>query len=188
MVEQSDSEAGSPCDGARVLDAEGGEGRVVSVRDGLALIATESGPCIAVPVELLVQRPDETWTVPFGLSSLAVPVVEEQATVRKRSVERGGVRLEKRVTTRTERIEPELRHEQIDVERVPMDEPVDAGKLAPWQEGDTWVFPVVEEVLVVSKQLRLKEQVRVTRRQRVDRARQEVELRREEIDVRRFRR
>jgi len=52
-------------------------------------------------------------------------------------------------------------------------------------EGDTTVYPVVEEVLVTEKRLRLVEQVRVTRRQTTHKVRQQVGLRREEIVVER---
>jgi stress response protein YsnF len=51
------------------------------------------------------------------------------------------------------------------------------------QEGDTTIYPVVEEVLVVEKRLRLVEEVRVTRRRATRQVREEVSLRHEEILV-----
>ena len=51
------------------------------------------------------------------------------------------------------------------------------------QEGETTIYPVVEEVLVVEKRLRLVEEVHVTRRRATRQVREEVSLRHEEILV-----
>jgi stress response protein YsnF len=48
------------------------------------------------------------------------------------------------------------------------------------------VVPVLEEVLVVQKQLRLKEEVRITRHRREAHAPQTIVLRSEEVEVERF--
>jgi stress response protein YsnF len=68
------------------------------------------------------------------------------------------------------------------VERMPVGRFVEAAP-AIRQESDTTVYPVVVEVLVVEKRLRLVEEVRVTRRQATRHAREEIALRREEIAV-----
>jgi stress response protein YsnF len=53
------------------------------------------------------------------------------------------------------------------------------------QEGDTTIYPVMEEVVVVEKRLRLVEEVRVTQRRATRHVREQVALRREEIVVER---
>ena len=74
--------------------------------------------------------------------------------------------------------------EAIEVERVPVDRWID-GPVAVRREGDTTVYPVVEEVLVVEKRLRLVEEVRIIRRRATRHVRERVALRREEIVVER---
>ena len=51
------------------------------------------------------------------------------------------------------------------------------------QEGDVTIVPIYEEVLVVKKQLMLKEEIRITRQRTREQVMREVELRREEARV-----
>ncbi len=120
-----------------------------------------------------------------GLADEAVvPVVEETAVVRKERVVTETVRLRKRVREEEEVLDVPVQTEAIEVERVPVGRWLDA--LAEVRrEGDTTVYPVVEEVLVAEKRLRLVEEVRVTRRQETRRVQERVALRREEVVVER---
>lgn len=187
MYQEGESGADALREDARVVDAEGVEGRVVSVDGRVALICSPEGLHVSVPLELFSRDSAGSWRVPFGFGGLRIPVIEEQPVVKRRVVDTGGVRVEKSVHTRTEHLEPVLSHEELEVERVPIDALVEDTRRATMRrEGETWIFPVLEEVLVVSKQLRLVEEVRVTRRRKVERAHQEVELLREEIDVKRI--
>ena|SRR5689334_4649106 len=111
-----------------------------------------------------------------------VPVVEETAVVYKERVVTDRVRLEKQVHEDQEVLDIPVQTEALEVERVPVGRFVEAAP-AIRQEGETTVYPVVEEVLVVEKRLRLVEEVRVTRRQATRHVREEVVLRREEIAV-----
>ena len=113
-----------------------------------------------------------------------VPVVEETAVVRKERVVTETVRLRKRVREEEEVLDVPVQTEAIEVERVPvgrwLETPAEVRR-----EGDTTVYPVVEEVLVVEKRLRLVGEVRVTRRQETRRVQERVALRREEVVVER---
>ena len=111
-----------------------------------------------------------------------VPVVEETAVVYKERVVTERVRLHKQVHEDQQVLDIPVRTETLEVERVPVGRFVEAAP-AIRQEGDTTVYPVVEEVLVVEKRLRLVEEVRITQRQATRRVREEVVLRREEIAV-----
>ncbi|MCB4822451.1 DUF2382 domain-containing protein [Roseicella aerolata] len=111
-----------------------------------------------------------------------VPVVEETAVVYKEQVVTDRVRLHKRVHEDREVLDIPVRTEALEVERVPVGRFVEAAP-AIRQEGDTTVYPVVEEVLVVEKRLRLVEEVRVTQRRETRHVREEVALRREEVTV-----
>ena len=113
-----------------------------------------------------------------------VPVVEETAVVRKQRVVTETVRLRKRVREEEEVLDVPVQTEAIEVERVPVGRWLDAPAEVR-REGDTTVYPVVEEVVVVEKRLRLVEEVRVTRRQEARRVQERVGLRREEVAVER---
>jgi uncharacterized protein (TIGR02271 family) len=113
-----------------------------------------------------------------------VPVVEETAVVHKERVAAETVRLRKRVHEDEEVLDVPVQTETIEVERVPVGRWIEAPADVR-HEGDTTVYPVVEEVLVVEKRLRLVEEVRVTRRQETRHVQERVGLRREEIVVER---
>lgn len=114
-----------------------------------------------------------------------VPVIEESAVVYKERVVTDRVRLNKQVHEDQEVLNIPIRTETLEVERVPVGRFVEAAP-AIRQEGETTVYPVVEEVLVVEKRLRLVEEVCVTRRQATRHVREQVALRREEITVERI--
>jgi len=111
-----------------------------------------------------------------------VPVVEETAVVYKEQVVTDRVRLHKRVHEDQQALDIPVRTETLEVERVPVGRFIEAAP-AIRQEGSTTVYPVVEEVLVVEKRLRLVEEVRITQRQATRHVREQVALRREEIAV-----
>lgn len=113
-----------------------------------------------------------------------VPVIEETAVVYKERVVTDRVRLHKRVQATREVLDIPVQTESLEVERVAVGRWIEA-PAAIRQEGDTTVYPVVEEVLVVEKRLRLVEEVRVTRQRTTRQVREEVSLRREEILVER---
>lgn len=87
----------------------------------------------------------------------AIPVVEEELQVGKREVERGGVRVESRVSERPVEEQVHLREEHVHVERRPVDRPVgDAENL--FREGTLEVSERAEEA-VVAKEARVVEEV-----------------------------
>jgi uncharacterized protein (TIGR02271 family) len=104
--------------------------------------------------------------------------------VRKERVATETVRLRKRVHEDEQILDVPVQAETIEVERVPVGRWVDAPPDVR-HEGDTTVYPVVEEVLVVEKRLRLVEEVHVTCRQTTQRVQERIGLRREEIVVER---
>ncbi len=125
---------------------------------------------------------------PDGRSTTALPLVEETLDVSKRVVERGGYRVTKRVDTRDEIVDEPLQRVHVDVERRPVGRLLDddGSMPAPRHEGDTTIYPVVEEVLVTQKRLLLTEEIRVTRRIEVRSAPQTVALRKETVSIERL--
>lgn len=118
---------------------------------------------------------------------LVVPLVAEELSVEKRRVERGGVRISKTVSERTETIDLPLMEEQTEVERVAVNRIVDAPPPIRY-EGDVMIVPLLEEVIVTEKRLMLREELHIRKRQIETRKPQQVTVRREEAFIERFRR
>lgn len=159
--------------------------------DGAALaLVRVDGRAVWVHADALALQSDGSYALPVERSQLdgqgaVIPVLAEALHVDRRVVETGTVRLRKVVHQRQEVVAPTVTREVIDVQRVPVDRFVE-GPVAPRQEGDTLVVPVLEETLVVVKRLRLVEEIHITvRREQETAAPQSVTLRREEILVER---
>jgi uncharacterized protein (TIGR02271 family) len=122
---------------------------------------------------------------PVGSAEGLVPVTEERLEVGRRTVETGAVRARKRVHEETGQVSEPLVTEYVDAQRVPigrvLQDPVGIR-----QEGDVTIVPVIEERLVVRKELVLVEEIRLTRRREVHEATEQVKLRRESVIVERF--
>ena len=113
-----------------------------------------------------------------------IPVVEEILDVRQRRVETGRVRITKVVHEREEEVKAPRVREEVTIERVTLNRMVDA-PVSMRQEGDTFIIPLLEEVVVVEKRLMVKEELRITKRRIEEQASQQVKLRREEVVVER---
>ncbi|MEO8597527.1 MAG: DUF2382 domain-containing protein [Candidatus Solibacter sp.] len=114
-----------------------------------------------------------------------VPVVEEEIDATTRAIKTGAVRVDKHVEKRIRKIETPLLHENVEVRRVPVNRVVDRAPKTQ-RTGDTVIIPVVEEELVVTKRLVLKEEIHLITHRTRDRAIQEVELNRESAEIRRL--
>jgi uncharacterized protein (TIGR02271 family) len=151
---------------------------------------------VLVPVEMLVAQANGTFYLPLSLAELArqteqavnqagisvvLPVIQEELLVQKRPIETG-VRVSKVVHEQQETYDLPLVSEEIEIRRIPVNRRVDQ-PVPIRQEGDVLVVPVLEEVLVVQKQLLLKEEVHIiTKRTETHKSGQET-LRREEVLV-----
>jgi uncharacterized protein (TIGR02271 family) len=104
---------------------------------------------------------------------------EEELRVGTRERQAGSIRVRKRVRTDRERIEVPTRHEEIRVERVPVE-----GEASEAEIGeDEVVVPVTEEEVVVHKRPVVKEEVRIRKDVVEDTEVVEEDVRREEIEV-----
>ena len=113
-----------------------------------------------------------------------IPIIEEQLHVGKQTIETGKVRLVKTVGEYHETLNEPLAIRTFDIERVAFNQPVDSAPQVR-HEGATTIYPVVEEQLVLTKRLILKEEVRITQRDTERRDTQVVTLRREHLTVER---
>ncbi len=116
-----------------------------------------------------------------------IPVVQEELQVGKRVFETGqGVRIHKRVSEEAFRIDEHLVQQELEIEHVPVDAWVDGPVPQQRHEGATLVIPVLEEVLVVEKRLRLKEEIRITAKATQREVSEPVVLRSEHVSIERF--
>ena len=111
-----------------------------------------------------------------------IPVVEETVTVDRRRNVTGVVRASTVTHEDVVVVDEPMLSEQVNIERVPIDRFVDA-PLPVRQEGETTIIPVVEEVVVVEKRLKLVEEVRLTKRQTIKHKPQTIAARRQEVIV-----
>ncbi len=120
-------------------------------------------------------------------SKVTLPVVEDVLHVGRQRKDTGrGVRLHKTVTEETLRVDEDLQRQALQVEHVPVNTWVDGAPPAQRQEGDTLIIPVLEEVLVVEKRLRLTEEIRITVKTQSQAVSERVVMRKEHVAVERF--
>jgi len=112
----------------------------------------------------------------------AIPLVEERVSVTKREVETGRYRIRVAVEERQETIPVELSHDEVEIERVPVNRTV-TQLPSVRLEGSTTVIPVVEEVVVVEKKLVLVEEIHVRRRGAVQTEQIPVTIRSERAEI-----
>jgi uncharacterized protein (TIGR02271 family) len=185
---------------ARVIDTAGHEALVVAIQGSengaQAWLRMADGTQVLVPVRLLVPQSDGVYRLPLSFNipaagqptQMSFPVMEEELHLTKRVIDTGrGIRINKTVTEREQLVDPPLLRDELEVQHVAVGRVI-AETEAPQAryEGDTLIVPVMEEVLVVQKQLLLKEEIRITRHQKPVRMPQNVLLRSEHVTVERF--
>ena len=120
--------------------------------------------------------------------TIVMPVVREDVHIGTAQVDTGkGVRIHKTVSEQPHQIDETLMRDAVNVRRVPVDMIVALSE-APVarQEGDTLIVPILEEILVVEKRLRIKEEIHITRTAQAEQFADTVMLRSEHVTVERF--
>src|SRR4051794_378876 len=97
-----------------------------------------------------------------------VPVIEEELEAGTRAVKTGAVRVDKHVEKRIRKIQAPLIHEDVEVRRVPVNRVVTEAPPVR-KSGSTVIVPVVEEEIIVTKRLVVKEEIHLIRRRSKDR-------------------
>ena len=107
-----------------------------------------------------------------------VPLLDETVQLSKRDVVTGSVRVSTRTEIHDDVAEVMLDRDVVDVTRVAIGRVVD---MAPGvrTEGDTIIVPVIEERLVIVKQLYLTEELHIRRHVEQESSRTPVQLRRQ---------
>jgi uncharacterized protein (TIGR02271 family) len=119
---------------------------------------------------------------------LRIPVQKEEIRIDKQSIDTGkGVRIKKHVTEHEEIVNLPRMEEILTVERVQMGHIVsEDDQPQARQEGDVYIIPVFEEVYVVEKKLRLKEEIHIVRKRKEESEEQTVKLKSEQVSIERF--
>ena len=116
-----------------------------------------------------------------------IPVIQEELHAGKRIAETGrGVRLRKTVSEEVWRVDDLLEQQNLDIEHVPVNHWVEGEVPVRRYQGNTLIVPVLEEVLVVEKRLRVREEIRITARSHQQPVSEHVVLRSEHVNVERF--
>ena len=154
-----DDEAGRVGPGMREGDTETGEFRGHSEDD--EGVHQSHGSDLEDEDELRVQRS------------------EEELRVGTREREAGALNVRKRVRTEREQVRVPTKHEEVSVERVPVNEQRTGAEIG----EDEVSMPVVEEEAVVGKQSVVKEEIRVRKDVVQDEQVVEEDVRKEEVDI-----
>jgi uncharacterized protein (TIGR02271 family) len=180
--------------GASIVRQDGTRGTVVAGETPERLIVEfADGARVVDSADTLVRLEDGSYRLPIGAKDVStvapdqivIPVVAEELTIETYRVARSRVRVDKRVETREETVDVPTIVEEVVVERIPVNKLIDDADEVPTvrEEGGTTVIPVIEEVLVVQKQLMVREEVRMFKRSKPMPNTQTVVLRREIVKV-----
>jgi len=113
-------------------------------------------------------------------------LVAEELSVAKETRETGRVRITTHTKEREAIIDEDLARERVEIETIPIGRRIDAVPQVR-QEGDTTIIPVVEEHLILERQVVLKEEIRVRRVRTTERHQEKIPLRYQEAVVTRYR-
>jgi uncharacterized protein (TIGR02271 family) len=178
-----------------VVPPQGSESKLVLVRfddgsqvfaDARTFVQTQEG-MFSFPgsfADLLAQNQSSKYgSTAFGDNTqIVIPLLEEQLKIARQKVLTGGVRVHKTVNERTETIDEPTLKEEMEIQRVPVNQFITEPPAVRY-EGDVMIVPLMEEVLVVEKKLVLREEIRITKRRNTLRNPQQYVVRREEATL-----
>lgn len=111
-----------------------------------------------------------------------LPLIEERLSVSTRKIDLGEIDVHKTVESVEETWYEPVIHEEVEVERVRVRRNVAAPE-QPHEEGEWLVIPVMEEVIVVQKQLVVVEEIRIRKQPVTDQQEVRETVRRENVSV-----
>ena len=140
----------------------------------------------------MIQANDGERTILFAADSEQSPkgsiddpkltLLAEELSVAKETVETGRLRVSKQTRTREAFIDENLRSEHAEIETIPIGRQI-FEMPSVRHEGDTIIIPIVEEVLHTERRLILKEEIKITRRQKTEQFHDRVTLRYQEAVI-----
>lgn len=111
-----------------------------------------------------------------------IPLVEERLSVTKRKRVTDRVKVSTKTETRENILAVDLLNTDVDVIRVPVERDID---VVPdiVTEGDLTIIPVVEERIIVTRQLVLREEIHIRRTERRETSEVPVSVRRQSARI-----
>lgn len=116
--------------------------------------------------------------------TVVIPVIEETASIDKKVVDSATVVVHTNIIEEKKSVAVPLTTEEYEVKRIPVNEFVDE-RPPVRQEGNCIIVPVVEEVLIVQKRLKVVEEVHLVKRQLTETHKEDIVLKKEEVTVER---
>ena len=117
-------------------------------------------------------------------AALVIPLARERLKIGRRRIDVARVIVKTFTETDPVVVDEMLNRDDLRIQRVPMDRLLDE-PAKPRYDRDVLVIPVMEEVVVVTKRLRLVEEIRVHRRVVSRRHRERVLVRRQRVEIER---
>jgi stress response protein YsnF len=113
---------------------------------------------------------------------IVVPLRAEELVISRRRREGEAVRVATLTREREQQIDEELRHDRVEITRVPIGRRVESAPSVR-EEGDVTIMPVLEEIIVVERQLILKEEIHIRQLRTTERHRETVVLREQDAVI-----
>jgi len=114
--------------------------------------------------------------------TIRVPVVEEDINVAKHTQQAGEVAVNKHVVQEQVNVPVQVTHEEVTINRVPVDRPLGATDRIV-DEGDVIRVPLTEEVVTVDKEARVVEEIEIRKHAVTEQETVSDTVRREVVDV-----
>ncbi|WP_424519089.1 YsnF/AvaK domain-containing protein [Rubrivirga sp.] len=174
-----------------IHDQAGRPGVVESESDERVRVRLPHGSVLDLPVDMVSRDPEGGFKAAVSFSDLnagatqVLREVEETLDVSTRTVERGRVVARAITDSRDHPVDAAGWRETVEVDRVPINRVVDAVEDVRVEDGVT-IVPVYEEVLVVHKQLMLREELHLSTRREEVPGPASVTLRRQRVEVERL--
>lgn len=104
-------------------------------------------------------------TIVANRDAFTVPIIEEEVTAAAIWRDAGAVTIHLRTEDVPQTLTAQVEREEVTVEQVDINRTLDAGEeIAPRQEGDRWIIPVVVEEAMIVKRRVLSHELHVTKR------------------------
>lgn len=114
---------------------------------------------------------------------VVIPVVAEEITLETQRIPHSKVRIHKKVEARQQSVSTPAMYEQLVIEHVPINQYVEGASPREREENGVWIIPILEEVMVSTTQLLLKEEIHIMKQRITEANSQTVTLRREVVDL-----
>lgn len=136
-------------------------------------------------VEFKVNMKDHKTSAPRKKASGNIPVMEERLELGKKIIEKGRLRIIKKVDEKTVDVPLVSRETGYLIERIPVNRYVDDAPPPVRYEGKTMILSVVEEEVIIQKRLKLVEEVRISATENESVKNTQVTLKKERVVVER---